>query len=90
MNAIDWLLQMAYILLIISLACALYRVIRGPSLPDRIVALDLIAMIIAGFTTVYAIETQLAVYLDVVLILAIVLFFGTVAFGRYLQRKVKT
>ena len=44
-------------------------------------------MIIAAKGVLYAIISEQPVFIDVLLILAIVLFFGTVAFGRYLERK---
>ncbi len=89
MNFFEWILQISFLLLIAALGCALYRLIKGPSLPDRIVALDLVAMVIAGMAAVYAIAVNQPVFLDVLLILAIVLFFGTIAFGRYLERMMK-
>lgn len=89
MITIDLLITTAYILLIIAFGCSLIRVFIGPTLADRVVALDLIAMTLAGMTAVFAIDSGQSVYLDVVLVLAIVLFFSTVAFGRYLTRRVK-
>lgn len=88
MNAFEWLMQISIFLLVLALGCALFRIIKGPSLPDRIVALDLVAMSIAGIIAIYAIGANQPVFLDVLLVLAIVLFFGTVAFGRYLERTI--
>ena len=84
----EWMINLGYLFLLAALACALFRLLKGPSLLDRIVALDLVAMAFAGFISIYAIESGLPVFLDIVMVLAIVVFFGTVAFGRYLERKI--
>ena len=65
---------------------ALARLVRGPSLPDRVVSLDLLATIIIGITAVYAVATDASGYLDIAVILALIAFLGTVAFAYYLQR----
>jgi multicomponent Na+:H+ antiporter subunit F len=74
---------------LLSFACllALYRVLRGPSLADRVVALDLMATLVAAITAVYAIYTETAVILDVAIIFALIAFLGTVAFAGYIERK---
>jgi multicomponent Na+:H+ antiporter subunit F len=61
------------------------RVLRGPSLPDRVVALDLIAAIGVAFCGLYAVLYRRAVYLDVATLVAVITFVGTVAFARYLE-----
>jgi multicomponent Na+:H+ antiporter subunit F len=66
---------------------ALYRLAKGPSLPDRIVALDLIASLSIGFTIVFAIYTRQVRYLDIAAIVALVIFIGTVAYATYLKKK---
>lgn len=89
MSFLDWMIQIGYLILVAALICAVVRVIIGPSLPDRIIALDLVAMVIAGIAAIYAIDTDNQVYLDVVLVMAIIIFFSTVAFSRYLQQREK-
>ncbi|WP_373062992.1 monovalent cation/H+ antiporter complex subunit F [Gemmatimonas sp.] len=73
--------------LTLALLLAFYRLVRGPSLPDRVVALDLISMIIAGMLTASVIRTRQPVLLDTVTVIAVVSFFGTIAFARYLERR---
>jgi len=77
-----------FILPILSLAmlCSFVRLMRGPSLPDRVVALDLMATLVIGIVAVYSIATGRSAYLDVAIILALIAFLGTVAFAYYLQR----
>jgi len=83
----NMVLLIVFGLLIAALALAFIRLVRGPSLPDRVIALDLISMIIAGFIAAYCVYLRQPVLLDAVVVLAIVAFFGTVAFARYLEKK---
>jgi multicomponent Na+:H+ antiporter subunit F len=76
----------ALVLLMIALFLAISRLVRGPSLPDRVVALDLIGVISLGIVLVLTIRSGEPVYLDVAIVLGIVAFMGTVAFARYLER----
>jgi multicomponent Na+:H+ antiporter subunit F len=72
----------------IAILLAVVRLIRGPSLPDRVVALDLISILVAAATAIYAVGTGQAVFLDVAIILALIAFLGTVAFARYIEKQV--
>ncbi len=72
-----------YVLLSLSLLVSLIRVIIGPSLLDRVVALDLIAFIVISMIATYAISSGHPVYLDVAIVLALVAFLGTIAFARF-------
>ena len=74
-------------MLSVALLLAFIRLARGPTLPDRVVALDLISILTAGSAAVYAIAAEQPVFLDVALILALISFLGTVAFARYLERQ---
>jgi multicomponent Na+:H+ antiporter subunit F len=72
-----------YVLLSLSLLVSLVRVILGPSLADRVVALDLIAFVVISMIATYAISSGHPVYLDVAIVLALVAFLGTIAFARF-------
>ena len=84
----SWAGSIALVLLSSALCLAFYRLARGPSLPDRVVALDLIATISVGFIAVYSIMTKQPVFLDVAIVLALIAFLGTVAFARYVEKGV--
>ena len=79
-------LYLALPILLLAVLLAVVRLIRGPHLPDRVVALDLIATLVMGIMAVYAIATDSAVLLDLVVVLALLSFIGTVAFARYVER----
>jgi multicomponent Na+:H+ antiporter subunit F len=71
----------------LSFILAFYRLARGPSLPDRVVALDLIAAIVVGIIGAYSIVMDQPVFLDAAIVLALIVFLGTVAFARYTERR---
>jgi multicomponent Na+:H+ antiporter subunit F len=73
-------------LLVVSMGLALIRLIRGPSLPDRVVALDLIAITAVGVIGVYAVAVDQPIYIDDALVLALIAFFGTVAFAHFIEK----
>jgi multicomponent Na+:H+ antiporter subunit F len=78
---------MALCMIGVAILLAAVRLIRGPSLPDRVVALDLISILVAGTIAIYAIASGQAVFLDVATILALIGFLGTVAFARYIEKQ---
>jgi multicomponent Na+:H+ antiporter subunit F len=67
----------------------LWRFLKGPSIVDRIIALDLIITIGIGFIAGYSILTNRPSFLDVAMILALIAFLGTVAFSYYIQKRNK-
>ena len=87
MNVQDFLLFTILPVLSVAAVFALLRLIRGPSLPDRVIALDLLAILTIGLSAVYAVATDQPAFLDVAVILALVTFLGTVAFAYYLQKR---
>lgn len=76
----------AFAILLAAVALAFVRLVRGPSLPDRVVALDLMSTLAVGIIAVYAIATDQPVFLDVAIVLALIAFLGTVAFARYVEK----
>ena len=70
----------------IALLLAFIRLVRGPSLPDRVVALDMMTSLVIGDITVYAISSNQPVYLDMALVLAIIGFLSTVAFAYFIEK----
>jgi multicomponent Na+:H+ antiporter subunit F len=73
-------------LLVVGIALATFRLVRGPGLANRVVALDVIAVLGAALTASFAIQFHQRVFLDVTIILALVSFVGTVAFALHVER----
>lgn len=76
-------------ILSISVIFILIRFLKGPSIIDRIIALDLIITTGIGFIGAYSILTNRPAFLDVAMILALIAFLGTVAFSYYIQKRNK-
>jgi multicomponent Na+:H+ antiporter subunit F len=85
----DLVIELALLVLAISLLLTFWRLVRGPSLMDRVVALELIASLVAGIVAVYAIGTDAPEIIDVAIALALVAFLGAVAFARYAERALR-
>jgi multicomponent Na+:H+ antiporter subunit F len=85
----EGVLTLVFVMLTLSLFLAFIRLVRGPSLPDRVVALDLIAVIAVGMITVYAIDLEQRVFLDAAIVVALIAFLGTVAFAQYVERRAR-
>ena len=74
-------------LILIGMVCCFVRMVRGPSLADRVVALDMLTMLMVAFAGVYVVATNQVAFLDVAIALALIGFLGTVAFARYADRR---
>jgi multicomponent Na+:H+ antiporter subunit F len=66
---------------------AMIRLVLGPSLADRVVALDAIGVLSVGFIAAYDVFTDQPVLLDAATVVALVAFLATVAFAHYLERR---
>lgn len=77
------------IMLITSLFLTFFRLVRGPSLPDRVVALDLITSLVVGISIVYAMMTDNPVFIRPAIVVALISFLGTVAFAYYIEKRGK-
>ncbi|MDN3557296.1 monovalent cation/H+ antiporter complex subunit F [Halomonas maura] len=73
-------------LLTLALGLVFLRLFRGPGLPDRVVALELFATIIVGIIGLLAIATDIALLLDVAIVMALMSFMATIGFARFLER----
>ncbi len=65
---------------------AFLRILRGPSLPDRVVALDALATMGVGALVLVAIATRQPVLLDIALAMALITFLGTIALALSIQK----
>lgn len=80
-----WLILALSILAIAVLGC-MYRLLKGPSMPDRIAALDTIGILLLSIIVIIGVLLRSTSYLDIVLLIGILTFIGTAAFSRYIER----
>lgn len=75
-----------YVLLFCALFC-LYRILRGPTAPDRVVAIDILGILIVGFCAVLGIPTGRSWYMDIGIAWALQSFIATIALAKYIEGK---
>lgn len=82
------LLDISLVFMVLSLIPCLYRIIKGPSIPDRVVAVDAMTTVIVVMLGVYSFLQNSVFFMDVALVLAIIAFVGTVTISKYLDEGV--
>jgi len=83
---LDLVLDISMVLVVISIALCFYRLMLGPSLPDRAVALDTIGINVVAMIGLITIKTASDFYIDAMLVIAILAFLGTVAISKFLVK----
>ena len=73
-----------FVLILCSVLC-LHRIVKGPTAPDRIVAIDMFGILIIGFCVVLTIVTNRSWYIDVGIAWALQSFISTLALAKYLE-----
>ena len=86
-SVVEYAARLTLILLGAGLILSFLRLVKGPSLPDRVAALDAAAMLALCFIAVVCVLSGRSVFLDVAMVLALVVFLGTVAFARYIEKR---
>ena len=70
----------------LALALSFIRLVKGPTLPDRIVAMDLFGVLVVGLIVVLAGWSGVRATLDAAIVIALIGFLGTVAYATYVER----
>jgi multicomponent Na+:H+ antiporter subunit F len=83
------LLAAAMVSLVTALVLAFVRVVRGPSLPDRVIALDLMASLVVGLLLLLGAVLRLLAIVDIAIVLALIAFLSTVAFASLVERRTR-
>jgi multicomponent Na+:H+ antiporter subunit F len=86
MDVLGTAINVAFILVMLGVFFAFIRLILGPTLPDRVVAIDMMTVLIVSFCGVYAILSKDTAFIDVAIVLALVGFLATVALARFVER----
>jgi multicomponent Na+:H+ antiporter subunit F len=70
----------------VALIVTFIRLVKGPTLPDRVVAMDLIGVLVVGLIVVLAGRSGVRATLDAAIVIALVGFLGTIAYATYVER----
>lgn len=81
---LDLIAKTALAALALAMFLTLYRVLKGPTLADRVLALDMLTSIAIGFMAVFAILSGHSLYIDIAIALGLVGFLATIAFARFI------
>jgi len=85
----DVLVNIAAWMICAAFFIALIRVVWGPTLPDRVVAVDLIGVSAVCLMVVGAVDSNEPAFLDAAVVIALLGFLGTVAYARYAERRTR-
>jgi multicomponent Na+:H+ antiporter subunit F len=83
---LDTVAQLTLVILAVTVIVTLVRLIKGPTLPDRVVAMDLLGVVVVGFIVVLAASTRVSATLDAAMVIALIGFVATVAYAVYVER----
>lgn len=83
---LDIAIPVAFALMAVALLLNLWRILRGPDLPDRILALDTLYVNSIALLVLFGIHLDTAIYFEAALLIAMMGFVGTVAIAKYLLR----
>lgn len=86
---IDISLNIAIGFLILTFILSMIRLVKGPTLQDRVIALDMIGAAVAGVILIYMVKSENPKYLDIVVVLSLILFLGTTTIARFLNKEKK-
>jgi multicomponent Na+:H+ antiporter subunit F len=84
---LEFSITAAFAMIMLGIVLCFIRLAKGPSLADRVVALDMMTIVIVAFCGLYAVFSGQAAFLDVAIVLALVGFLATVALARYAERR---
>ncbi|WP_078146524.1 MULTISPECIES: Na(+)/H(+) antiporter subunit F1 [unclassified Exiguobacterium] len=86
MDLLDILIYISLAILLLAMLMMLYRVVKGPTTADRVIALDSIGIALISVIALLSILLDTTLYFEVILLLSILAFIGTVAFSKFLER----
>lgn len=78
--------QAAMTMIMAGMLMLLWRVAKGPTSADRVIALDLLSVLVVAFLVILSIHTGKTTYLDVAIAYACIAFLGTIALVRFIQK----
>lgn len=84
---LEWATNISLGILTLAFFLTTIRILIGPTLPDRVLALDMLVTVGIGYIAVIAIKTGISLYLDIAIALGLVGFLGTVAFARFILQR---
>lgn len=85
MSLFELLMSVLLGLLAISLGMAVFRLLLGPSIPDRAMSFDIIMTHVVALVAIYVMLERVPIFLDALIVIAVLGFLGTVALARFIE-----
>ncbi|WP_213582343.1 Na(+)/H(+) antiporter subunit F1 [Paenibacillus sp. J2TS4] len=82
------ILLVSLLIIALSILACMYRLLKGPSMADRIAALDTIGVNLLAMVAIICMLQKTQAYMDTILLIGILSFIGTTALARYIERGV--
>ena len=83
---LEMVMKISLICFSLSMLGLIYRLIKGPTTPDRVVALDAIGINLVAIVGILSMLLKTSEFLDVILLIGILAFIGTIAFAKFLEK----
>ena len=74
------------VLVTLSMIVIIYRLVKGPDASDRVISLDTIGVWLISLVGLFSIMVETSFFLEIILLLAILSFIGTVAFSKFIEK----
>ncbi|MBG9456303.1 MULTISPECIES: Na(+)/H(+) antiporter subunit F1 [Lysinibacillus] len=74
------------VVICLSMIAVIYRMVKGPSASDRVVALDSLGVSVISLIALFSVLVETSFFLEIILLLAILSFIGTVAFSKFIEK----
>ena len=84
---LSWSVTLSLALTSLAFLLTVFRILVGPTLPDRVLGLDMLVSVAIGFMALFAIRSGYSLYIDIAIALGLVGFLATVAFARFIFAK---
>jgi multicomponent Na+:H+ antiporter subunit F len=82
----DIVINLSLLIVAISTILFVYRLVKGPTTPDRVIALDAIGINLIAITAIISIAIDSKSFVEIILLIGILAFIGTVAFSKWLEK----
>lgn len=76
----------AIVVICLSMVAVIYRMVKGPSASDRVVALDSLGVSVISLIGLFSVLVETSFFLEIILLIAILSFIGTVAFSKFIEK----
>ncbi|KGR75047.1 Na(+)/H(+) antiporter subunit F1 [Ureibacillus sinduriensis] len=81
-----YFLWAAIVIVVLSIVALVYRLVKGPTPSDRVVALDTIGVSLICLVGLFSMLIDTSYFLEIILLLAILSFIGTIAFSKFIEK----